>query len=82
MRRIFLIAFTTLVLTAGSGDTASAACNARCQELCQQNPGSQTVPNCIKLWSCINAKYPGGRATQFMNNAPPPECQHLYKPKR
>jgi hypothetical protein len=56
-----------------------AACNARCQQLCQQDPGPQSVPNCIKLWGCINEKY-GAAAVKFVNQAPPPECARFFKP--
>jgi hypothetical protein len=58
---------------------AHAACGAVCQQKCQQYHGNQTVANCVKLWSCINAKY-GARAGQFVNAEPPPECKRFYKP--
>jgi len=58
-----------------------AECNAVCRRLCSQDPGDQTVANCIRLWGCINEKY-GRDAVKFMGKLPPRECRHLYKPKK
>jgi hypothetical protein len=75
---LFAAAAVSLVLMTG---TSSAACNDRCQELCRQHPGPQSVENCIKLWSCINEKH-RGTAALYINQPPPPECKHLFKPER
>jgi hypothetical protein len=58
---------------------AASACNSVCEQHCRENPGGQSVANCIKLWSCIHAKY--GPAKEFLHQPPPPECRHLAKPR-
>ena len=83
MRKMLFASFSGTVLGLSmmliAPSPVSAACSARCQELCRQNPGPQTVSNCIKLWACINEKYPA-TAAQFANAAPPAECQRFFKP--
>lgn len=69
-----------LLLSISSPNQAFAECGPICQKKCKDNPGRQSVQNCIKLWRCINAKY-GSAAVTFENRRPPPECRHLYKPK-
>jgi hypothetical protein len=58
---------------------ADARCNEICQQKCRANPGPQSVENCIKLWSCINANYKN--TASFENARPPAKCRHLFKPK-
>jgi hypothetical protein len=70
-----------VILIVGLSASVHAECNAVCRRLCNQDPGDQTVANCIKLWSCINEKY-GRDAVKFSGKAPPRECRHLYKPKK
>lgn len=72
-----LIAFGLAMMISFS---AHAECNAICKRKCEENPGAQSVANCIKLWSCINANY-GGAAGKFQYAQPPAKCKHLFKPK-
>jgi hypothetical protein len=66
---------------AGLSSSVHAECNSVCRRLCNQDPGDQTVANCIRLWSCINEKY-GRDAMKFAGKLPPRVCRHLYKPKK
>ncbi len=83
--RYGLFLFAAVIVSAVSTGSANAQCDMVCPVgndlLCQLNPGSQSVQDCTRLWSCIHAKYPG-QAGQFVNGRPPAKCAHLFKPHR